>query len=697
MKKYLIVLAAVAVLGTACTKESGLEGTAERQTLASKLVGGAEGEAVPGSLLVQLDENAASLVKEGRISEISEELFAGIQAESFAPALPVKPKNAEVARKYGLDRWFAVRFDEGTPVEKVAVQMAASSKVSRIQYSRYVTPIKTDDVFPVLPLTRTSAAESGSFNDPYASHQWNLCNDGSISSEAVAGADVGVKDAWRLTGGDPSVVVAVFDCAVATRHEDLEDAVWQNEAEVNGEAGVDDDGNGFIDDKYGFNFVGCYALNSDYISGALEGSKQTAVKGNALNTTAGSGHGTHVAGIIGATNNNGKGVSSIAGGTGQGDGVRLMSCQIFQGSSYCSDAQNAAAFIYAADNGACIAQCSYGNSNIITNDDLYINGGELNGTNVSASTLENAALKYFLDPANSNHESLEGNMAVFAAGNHQNPYSSYPGALPYVISVTAFGWDFLPSGYTNYGPGCKIAAPGGEWSGTSGDYAGMILSTGVSGAATQSPGVKTEKGTESKNYVYMQGTSMACPHVSGVVALGISYAKKLGKKFTREQMQSLLLTSVNDIESFNKGGSRRFYDVNSGGYISIDMSKYAGNMGTGAVDAWKFLMAIEGTPTFMARKGKTVKIDLSGYCSPSQEYTVSIDEASRKALGLSEDPVISNGHLEICCNAIGSGKITLSASVGKDPNLEDGIGGMDYTREISIISRPFATDNGGWL
>ncbi|MBQ8421812.1 MAG: S8 family serine peptidase [Bacteroidales bacterium] len=699
MKKHLIVLAAVAVIGTACTKESGIEGTTERQTLASKLVGGDEGEAVPGCLLVQLEENAASLVREGRIKEISEELFAGIQAESFTPALPVKPKNAEIARKYGLDRWFTVRFDEDTPAERVAVQMAASPKVSRIQYNRYVTPIRTDDVFPAQPLTRMSPipAEDNSFDDPYASSQWNLCNDGSISSEAVAGADVGVKDAWRLTGGDPSVIVAVFDCAIATRHEDLEDAVWQNEAEVNGEAGADDDGNGFIDDKYGFNFVGCYAINEDYISGALDGSKQTAVKGDPLNSTAGSGHGTHVAGIIGATNNNGKGVSSIAGGTGNGDGVRLMSCQIFKGSSYCADAQNAAAFIYAADNGACIAQCSYGNSNIITNDDLYINGGELNGTKVSASTLENAALKYFLDPANSNHESLEGNMAIFAAGNHQNPYSSYPGALPYVISVTAFGWDFLPSGYTNYGPGCKIAAPGGEWSGASGDYAGMILSTGVSGAATQSPGVETEKGTESKNYVYMQGTSMACPHVSGVVALGISYTRKLGKKFTREQMQSMLLTSVTDIEDFNKGGSRRFYDVNSGGYISIDMNKYAGNMGTGAVDAWKFLMAIEGTPTFMAEKGKTVKIDLSGYCSPSQEYTVSIDDASHKALGLSADPVISNGHLEICCNAIGSGKITLSASVGKDPDLEGGIGGMAYTREISIISRPFATDNGGWL
>ena len=175
---------------------------------------------------------------------------------------------------------------------------------------------------------------------------------------------------------------------------------------------------------------------------------------------------------------------------------------------------------------------------------------------------------------------------------------------------------------------------------------------------------------------------MACPHVSGVAALGISYAKKLGKKFTREQMQSMLLTSVNDIDQFNPGG---------------EMSKYIGQMGTGAVDAWKFLMAIEGTPTFLAKAGDVVHIDLSNYCNPALTYEISVDDASRQSLGLEADPVIKDGHLEICCKNIGAGKLTLKASVGKDANLEGGIGGMAYTREISLASRPFATSNGGWL
>ena len=696
MNKTITALIAAVMILAACTKDFQESVSLQQETFADKLVGGAAGEIVPGSLLVKLDEGTAGKIIDGGFKEISEELLDGVQAISFKPAIPVTPKNVEVARKYGLHQWFTIEFDTQVKPETVAAKVAKSSMVRSVQYNRFIQPVRTGEVQPFVPQPQTRAeGDSGfPFNDPFTAHQWNLYNDGSVKG-SVAGADVGVKDAWRLTGGDPSVVVAVFDCAVAYRHEDLADAVWKNQAEMDGESGVDDDGNGFIDDKYGFNFVNCFAIDNDYVNGKLEGNAQTAVKGQPLNSNKGTGHGTHVAGIIGATNGNGKGVSSIAGGTGNGDGVRLMTCQIYEGSSYCVDSQAAAAFIYAADNGACIAQCSYGHYNIITSDSDYINGnGEVDG-----SPLENAALRYFLDPANSNHESLEGNIAVFASGNHSNPYSAYPGALPYVLSVTAFGNNYLPGGYTNYGPGCKIAAPGGEYGNIKGDYSGMILSTGVSAAATQSPGVETEKG-ENRNYVYMQGTSMACPHVSGVVALGISYAKKLGKKFTREEMTSLLLSSVNDIDSFNKGGTREFLKTNTDGTketVQIDMNRYKGQMGTGAVDAWKFLMAIEGTPSVMVQAGEKSRIDLSGYCNPSLRYEISVDEASSSSLGLSAAPVINDGFLEIECSKIGAGKIVLNSAVGKDTEREDGIGEMAYTREISIVSRPYVAKNGGWL
>ena len=705
MNRKLIVplVTTMAVIAASCTKEFNEDqiiSSVENNTLTGKLIGGSEGEIASGNLLLKLDEATVKMLENGEFETIADELLKGVPATSFKPALPISPKNADVARKYGLHQWYQVNFNEEIRPETAAVKLAESPRIRAIQYNRAIKPIVSDRTFDIseIPMTRNSGTETV-FNDKYAGAQWNLHNDGTLNENAVAGADIGVKDAWRLTGGDPSVIVAIIDDAVFARHEDLKDAMWQNAYEVNGSAGVDDDGNGYIDDKNGFNFVNCFAINNDFINDRLDGNTSVVVKGNALNEKEGTGHGTHVAGIVGAVNNNGKGVSSVAGGTGNGDGVRLMSCQIVQGAVAASDAQIAAAYIYAADMGACVAQCSYGEPFIITDDDTYTNGGavDYNGTPIEhdGAPLELAAMNYFLDPANSNHESLEGNMIIFAAGNQSYPYSLYPGAYSNVICVTAFAWDFLPGGYTNYGPGCNIAAPGGEFGGVEKEYSGLILSTGATTSASTDPGVQTDKG-ESRNYVYKYGTSMACPHVSGVVALGISYAKKLGRKFTREQMHSMLLTSVNDLDN-NLHGTKKYFDIPNSTFIDLPLDRYYGKMGTGALDAWKFLMAIEGTPSAMVKAGEKTRIDLSRYCNPYDSYEISLDEASRTSLGISSDPVQKDGFLEIECANIGAGKIILSASVGKDPEKEDGIGGMSYTREISIVSRPFATNNGGWL
>ena len=666
MKTSHILLAALAIVSMSCTKgiSEGTPALQEQHTLSAKLVGGSDGELVPGAILIKLE---SSVPEEG--------LLDGTDA-TIRRAIPVEPKNKAAFERYGLDRWFLVEFDETVRPEVVAEKIAARKDVKAIQYSRMLQPSWNEsDVFPMdmQPVTRASQKSVElPFNDTYLEYQWNLFNDGSIHQEAMAGADVGVKDAWRLCAGDPSVVVAVFDLGINHIHEDLRDALWVNEGETRGN-GKDDDGNGFIDDYNGFNFFRYKTLEDGTIKSSY-----------GIDCTKGSGHGTHVAGIIGAVNNNGKGVSSIAGGTGNKDGVRLMSCQIFYGDNGAkgTDQEAATGFIYAADNGACIAQCSWGHtSEILKHDQEYID----------SAPLEYAALQYYLDPENSNHSALKGNIAVFAAGNQGNPYSIYPGALKDIISVTALDCRGLPAGYSNYGPGCKIAAPGGEWLGVSGDYSTMILSTGK---GTEHPGTPSISSLNHQ-YVFMFGTSMACPHIAGVLALGVSYAQKLGKTFTREQMTSMLLTSVNDIDHI-LNGTKKFYESTTS-FTELPLEPYKGKMGTGAIDAWKFLMAIEGIPSVMVQAGEKSIIDLSAYCNPYGNYEIKIDDASNASLGITTTPTVKDGYLEIQCSKIGAGKITISAAVGKDPDTADGIGEMNYSREISIVSRPFATDNGGWL
>ena len=630
--------------------------------LEHKLVGNTMDKCEEGSLLLFLEEETIARIEKGDIEAVKSEIFLGGDVVSFEPAL-VTPKNERLARELGLHRWYSVKFDESIPVRKFAKEVAPSKHVNAIEFNTIVSLASDLKAHPMSMgnMADTRALEPmSSFNDPYAKYQWNLHNSGdeAIAKTAREGADVGVLDAWELCTGSSDVVVAVIDGPVQYNHPDLAAAMWVNEAELNGVEGVDDDGNNYVDDVYGYNFN-----SAGYSNGKIN-----------WTTEGESGHGTHVAGIVAAVNNNGVGISSIAGGSGSGDGVRIMGCQVFDGTFAASDRDMSNAFIYAADNGACIAQCSYAyDPRSFDSDNAYINH----------TSIEYNAIKYFVNPENCNHSAIGQNLAIFASGNETTSNSGYPGALPICVSVTAYGPDYLPTGYTNYGRGCNIAAPGGDYS--IGNSVSQILSTCIKDAVGD-------------DYAWMEGTSMACPHVSGVAALGISYAAKIGKKFEGDDYRHTLLTAVNDINSLMLEGTKPYNGVAD----AVVLKNYHKRMGTGALDTWRLFMLIEGTPSVQVTAGERCSVDLKEYFGGSAtDITyrgIEVSDEAREALGIKGDPKMDKGLLVIRCDKCGSAKIKISAIAGGG-QLGGGnnIGGTEITREVSIISRGVSSTNGGWF
>lgn len=595
------------------------------------------------------------------------------------------PGKESLEKEFGLDRWYESTVPGNTSLDEMVLKAAAVPEVQLVQYENITERVSNGKVYG---LPETKGTVDGAFNDPYLSKQWHYKNvgDKSVSSSALAGADINVTPVWNsLTCGDPAIVVAVVDEGVKYTHPDLKDNMWVNTKEIPGN-GIDDDGNGYIDDVYGYNFV-------------TGGSIEWTAEGN-------SGHGTHCAGTIAAVNNNGKGVAGVAGGSGKGDGCRIMSCQIFSGKAGGTVSAISKAIKYAADNGASIISCSFGSTKPFASDNAYYNAG--GGAEVDA-------IHYF--EACKNNPVLNGNIAIFAASNDAKDFAYYPGATHDIISVSALGPDGLPAYYTNYGPGCNICAPGGEAYHNTKDFGSMVLSTMPSEVPTY--GLDGQSKSTGNDYGYMQGTSMACPHVSGVVALALSYAKQLGKTFDREEFKRMILSSVNDVDQLIARTSEKTYAYGRG---PLKMAPYYHQMGTGSIDAWRLMMKIEGTPTSTAKLGQKQWIDLTstfGTASVSLTYLkVEVSDETVAALGLqkikgtgqSNYPstpegeayaYVQFGRLYIHPTKIGSGKIAITA-VGGGSHVGGGDnppGGMELEQDLSIIVRDTDGGNGtgGWL
>ena len=325
-------------------------------------------------------------------------------------------------------------------------------------------------------------------------------------------------------------------------------------------------------------------------------------------------HGTHVAGTIAAVNNNGIGVNGIAGGSGQNDGVRIMSCETLgaseSGNSGGGLGAQVRAIKYAADNGAVICQNSWG----------YTSGAlsRTDWTKGNYSALADA-IRYFvkyagLDENGEQEGPMAGGIVIFAAGNDSSGELCYPASDEAVVSVAATSWLGTPSYYTNYGKWVSLSAPGGD----------LTLNSTYGGVYSTSIGENGESAYEGIN-----GTSMACPHVSGACALAVSwyYGTEKKKGLTCDILKEALLSSVTPVDPFCE-------------------APYFGNMGAGSLDTYQLLLAVKKVaiiPDVIVNIGATTTINLADYFYKTDILTYSVSNPSIAEVSLKEGVMTIKG------------------------------------------------------
>lgn len=695
MKKKFFYIAMVALALTGCSDSLSTIDSSEGKadiTIPS--------DAEAGELLIKFAPEMSSILDQAQMSKTrsgmatrsgipsTDEVLDILGSYSFERVFPVDANTEARTREAGLHLWYTVKFDKSTDLKAAAERLKQLGEVTKVQTNGRIKRAYNTDSKRIylsdkaLQQKATRAAASGEPNDPGFAYQWHYRNLGAGNygfenlndnqAGAEAGCDVNAVEAWKTCVGDPSIIVAVLDEGVMYTHPDLAPNMWCNPGETTQGEKADGDGNGYEGDLHGYNFV--------EESGNITWSDAND-----------SGHGTHVAGTIAAANNNGIGVSGVAGGDGTpNSGVKIMSCQIFSGQNSVTLAGEARAIKYAADNGAVILQCSWGyNSSESSELSGYTPGPATEKEWAETYPLEKEALDYFINNAGSPNGVIDGGIAVFAAGNEYAGNPAFPGAYSKCVSVASLAADYTPACYTDFGSLVTLSAPGGDL-----EYYGKIgetedeywAETGEQKGAVLSTLVKNGQPA----YGYMEGTSMACPHVSGVAALGLSYAVKQNRHYRAADFISLMKKSVKDLDSHYQNGATKTYYMNhttvGASPETIELSKYIGKMGAGLIDAAQLLNGIQNKelssemklPNMYVGIEKTTSLNLAAYFAGQTEgYSCSVANTSVASA------TVDGKMLTVKGLAAGSTSLTVTAANGT-------------SQTVTVTVRKSAGNN-GWM